>query len=57
MTGFVENILPYEGLHESLGRRIINIDDFLTQYRDNDFKENMRKIVQDAKKLLLVKPE
>lgn len=57
MTGFVENILPYEGLHESLGRRIIRIDDFLTQYQNDDFKENMCKIVQKAKNLLLVKPE
>jgi hypothetical protein len=51
MAGFVEEILPYEGLHESLGRSIIDAEDFLSQYQAGN-KDFMREIVFDAKKVL-----
>lgn len=58
MTAFVEDIIPndvYDGLylriHESMGRSIINIDEFISQYQAGD-KNDMRRIVLDAKSLL-----
>ena len=58
MTGFVEDIIPnevYDGLclriHESMGRSIINIDEFISQYQAGK-KNDMRRIVLDAKSLL-----
>ncbi|MEH2234939.1 NUDIX hydrolase [Nostoc sp.] len=58
MTGFVEEIIPndvYDGLslrtHESMGRSIIDIDEFVSQYKAGD-KNNMRRIVLDAKRML-----
>ncbi|RCJ19598.1 NUDIX hydrolase [Nostoc minutum NIES-26] len=54
MTGFVEDILPDDNLNESLGRSIINVDEFISQYQAGD-KNNMRRIVLDAKILLFGK--
>ncbi len=52
MTGFVEDIPSSDYIHESLGRSIINIDEFISQYQAGN-KEDMRRIVLDAKRLLL----
>ncbi|BAY13914.1 NUDIX hydrolase [Calothrix sp. NIES-2098] len=51
MTGFVEDILSDNYIHESLGRSIINIEEFISQYQAGN-KEDMRSIVLDAKRLL-----
>ncbi|OUL19481.1 NUDIX hydrolase [Nostoc sp. RF31YmG] len=51
MTGFVENILSDDYIHESLGRSIIDIDEFISQYQAGN-KEDMRRIVLDAKRLV-----
>jgi 8-oxo-dGTP diphosphatase len=52
MTGLVKDILSGDYIHESLGRSIINIDEFISQYQAGN-RENMRRIVLDAKRLLL----
>ncbi|MEH1791211.1 MULTISPECIES: NUDIX hydrolase [unclassified Nostoc] len=58
MTGFVEDIIPndvYDELclhtHESTGRSIIDIDEFISQYQAGN-KNDMRQIVLDAKSVL-----
>ncbi|AFY35507.1 NUDIX domain-containing protein [Calothrix sp. PCC 7507] len=51
MTAFVEDILPGECTHESSGRSIIDIEQFIAQYQAGD-KEDMHRIVLDAKKVL-----
>ncbi|MFN6461473.1 MAG: NUDIX hydrolase [Nostoc sp. DedVER02] len=58
MTGFVEEIISNNGYndlslctHESMGRHIIDIDEFISQYQAGD-KNDMRQIVLDAKSVL-----
>jgi 8-oxo-dGTP pyrophosphatase MutT (NUDIX family) len=51
MAGLVKEILPYDGLHESLGRRIIDIDTFIAEYQAGD-KDMMRRIVSDGMRLV-----
>lgn len=58
MTGFVEEIIPndvYDELclrtHESTGRSIIDIDEFISKYQAGD-KNDMHQIVLDAKSVL-----
>ncbi|BAY25055.1 NUDIX hydrolase [Calothrix sp. NIES-2100] len=51
MTGFVEEIVTSDYIHESLGRSIIDVNEFILQYQAGN-REDMRRIVLDAQRLL-----
>lgn len=51
MTGFVEEILSDDYIHESLGRSMIDVEKFIFEYQAGN-KEDMRRIVLDAQRLL-----
>jgi 8-oxo-dGTP pyrophosphatase MutT (NUDIX family) len=51
MTGFVEEILTSDYTHESLGRSIVDVEEFIAEYQAGN-REDMQRIVLDAKRLL-----
>jgi 8-oxo-dGTP pyrophosphatase MutT (NUDIX family) len=51
MAGFVEDIFADDYIHESSGRSIIDVDEFISQYQAGN-KDDMRRIVLDAKRVV-----